>query len=689
VSQVQNDQTAARREKLQRLRTQQNAYPARTARTHTIAETQAQFGVLEVAKTVVTLAGRVRQIRTHGGAIFLDLEDGTGRLQLYASREDLGEPFATLQEFTDLGDIVEASGRVFSTQRGERTLRLTNFRLLVKTLHPLPSEWHGLKEVEQRYRHRELDLLANSDVRRVFEQRSVIVDLLRQELHAAKFMEVDTPILQPIAGGATARPFITHHNALNTDLFLRVAPELYLKRLVVGGFERVFEMARCFRNEGMDRSHNPEFTQIEGYWAYQDYTGLMDFLEGMLSRVVTRCFSDGMHPFEDKIIQWTAPFPRVRFRDAFLKATGIDLSKKPDEKKLLAVFKQMKLPVPAEPTWPHLVDELFKETVRPTMIQPTFLIDHPVELSPLAKRREDDPNFVERFQLIVAGQELVNAFSELNDPEDQAARFAEQEKLREAGDTEAQRTDQDFLRALEYGLPPTAGFGLGIERFVALLVNAHTIKEVIFFPTLRPEQSAQTRTATSLTPNVREVPLTRAKAWDIVQEFIQQPNLRKHLLAVEASMRGYAEKFHEDPEEWGIVGLLHDFDYEKHPTADLHPSAGEPILAERGVAERIRRAILAHAPHTGVVPETPMEKAIFAVDELSGFIVACALMTPSKKIEDLSLESIKKKLRSKNFAAKVSREEITQGWQLLGVSEDEHITTVLKALQAAHEELGL
>lgn len=690
MSQAQNDQTTARREKLKSLRTQQNAYPAHTTRTHTIADVKTQFDALEKAKTVVTLAGRIRQIRTHGGATFFDLEDGTGRLQLYAGRDELGATYDSLQKLVDLGDIVEAGGTVFSTQRDERTVRLTNFRLLAKTLHPLPSEWHGLKEVEQRYRRRELDLLANADVRHIFEQRSAIVNLLRQELLGAHFMEVDTPILQAIPGGATARPFLTHHNSLDIDLYLRVAPELYLKRLVVGGFERVFEFARCFRNEGMDRSHNPEFTQIEGYWAYQDYVGLMDFLEGMLTRVVTHFFPDGTHPFGDATIHWQAPFPRVKFSAAFHKATGIDLAKQPDEKTLLTIFHKHKLTIPAEPTRPHLIDELFKELIRPSMIQPTFLIDHPVELSPLAKRREDDPNFVERFQLIVAGQEVVNAFSELNDPEDQAERFAHQEKLRQAGDTEAQRTDADFLSALEYGLPPTAGFGLGIERFVALLVNAHTIKEVIFFPTLRPEHgAAQPAAQTPLTLIERTTPLTRAKAWDIVEEFIQQPNLRKHLLAVEAAMRGYAKKLGEDVEEWGIVGLLHDFDYEKHPTLEEHPSKGEPILAKRGVSEKIRRAILAHAPHTGVTPETLLEKTIFAVDELSGFIVACALITPEKKLAGVTVDGVKKKLRSKSFAAKVNRAEIADGWQLLGESEDEHIATVLKALQDSHEELGL
>ncbi|MEK7631338.1 MAG: lysine--tRNA ligase [Patescibacteria group bacterium] len=399
------------------------AYPARAVRTHTVEELVAQFSD---GGTQVTLVGRIRGIRRHGGSTFIDIQDGTGKFQVFCSAAELGEQYATLVERLDIGDFVQTTGTPFITKAGQRSLKVAAVALLSKALRPLPDKVHGLTDTEQRYRQRELDLLANPESLGIARLRSAMLQALRQGFEAEGFIEVETPVLQSIAGGATAKPFVTHHNTLDIDLYLRVAPELFLKRLIIGGFEKVYEVARCFRNEGISPQHNPEFTQIEFYAAFWDYQKLMDFCEQLLVEVVRKVRGSLEFEVDGKAINFSAPLPRMKYVDAILAATGVHILDATDVEIRKAVKKA------GGEAEPHanrgkLIDELWKTAVRPNVHRPTFVYDYPVELSPLAKRKTDDPRIVEMFQLVIAGAEVIKAFTELNDPLDQAARFAEQD----------------------------------------------------------------------------------------------------------------------------------------------------------------------------------------------------------------------------------------------------------------------
>lgn len=436
-------------------------------------------------ETPVRIAGRIRAMRLQGGSAFLDLDDGTGTIQLFLQKQKLGEAF-TMTKQLDLGDFVAVNGSTFTTKAGEPSVGVDQLTWLAKALRPLPSSWHGLEDVELRYRHRELELVTDEGSRELVRKRARIVRAIREFLDAESFIEVETPVLQPIAGGATAQPFVTHHRALDIDLYLRIAPELYLKRLVVGGLNRVFEIARCFRNEGIDRDHNPEFTQVELYAAYQDYRWLMTLTERLLIAAATAANGRPVYLDDGQEVTLTAPFPRVTYHDVILQHAAIDIDVERTADGLRRAARAIGTDVPDDMSWPKMVDEVFKTHVRPKLITPTFVHDYPVELSPLAKKKLGDPRYTERFQILFGGTELGNAFSELNDPVDQRERFEAQEKLRAAGDDEAQRIDEDFLQALEYGLPPTAGLGIGIDRLTAVLTGQKNLKEVILFPTLKP-----------------------------------------------------------------------------------------------------------------------------------------------------------------------------------------------------------
>jgi len=424
----------------------------------------------------------------HGKACFAHLQDGTGRFQLFLNQKDIGEKeYKFFVKNIDVGDFIQAEGKLFTTKRGEKTLQVNSWKILSKAVLPLPEKWHGLADIETRFRQRYLDLLVNENVKDIFIKRSQIIKSIRKFFDDLEYIEVDTPILQPLSGGAAAKPFITHHQALDIDLYLRIAPELYLKRLIVAGFERVYEISRCFRNEGIDWAHNPEFTQIEFYQAYADYQDLMKLTEKLLQRLVKEVTGKLTIEYQDKKINFKPPYPKMDYREALLNHTGIDIDKEKDINLLANKAKELKIPV--DKTWGRgkIMDEIYKETVRPKIINPTFLINHPIELSPLAKQIPDRPGYVERFQLLVAGLEVCNAFSELNDPLEQEKRFKEQEKLLAKGDQEAQPFDQDFITALKHGMPPTAGEGIGIDRLVCILTNTRNIKEVILFPTLKPK----------------------------------------------------------------------------------------------------------------------------------------------------------------------------------------------------------
>lgn len=465
-----------------------DVYPARTMRTHTTREVLHHFDAWSEEVKSLTIVGRIKLIRRHGGSTFAHVEDGSDAMQIFLSRDEVGsEAYDHFSDQLDPGDFIEATGTLFLTKKGERTLHVKSFRLLSKALLPLPEKWHGLSDVEVRYRQRYLDLIANPEIRSVFAARSAIIKTMRHFFEAQGFMEVETPTLQTIPGGALARPFATHHHALDTEMFLRVAPELFLKRLIVGGYERVFEFARCFRNEGIDHTHNPEFTMLEAYMAYADYEDLMRLVEALFVSIGRDIFQDGKIEFDGTAINLVAPFARVSFREAILQAAQLDLDSCPTAKDLAYEAEKRGIAVDSTMGKGKIADELYKKFVRASIVQPTFVVDYPVELSPLAKRKSGNPAYVERFQLVMAGAEVVNAFSELNDPIDQLARFEDQQRNKEQGDDEAHPIDMDYVTALEHGMPPTAGLGIGVDRLISLLTNSHSLKEVILFPTLRPK----------------------------------------------------------------------------------------------------------------------------------------------------------------------------------------------------------
>ena len=442
----------------------------------------------ELLDQKVLVAGRLMSLRGHGKILFADLQDQTGKIQLFFQEKVLQDKMS-LTKLLDLGDIVSISGEVFKTVAGETTINVFEFEILAKNLRPLPEKWHGLQDIEERYRQRYVDLIVNPESREVFKIRTKVLSQMRQFLDDHGFMEVETPILQPVYGGASAKPFITHHNVLDMDMYLRISDELYLKRLIVGGFEKVYEVSRDFRNEGVSRFHNPEFTQIEFYWAYVDYEVLMNFTQELVRHVIKSVKGDLKLKFQDVDLDFSKDIQRVTFTEIIEKHTGInidDITSEEDFKKVIKE-KNLKVDLSGVVGLGACFDALYKEHVRPKIIEPTFVCDYPSEMIALAKRKADNPKKISSFQLLVCGTELLKAYNELNDPKDQSDRWLEEVALAKKGNDTAMQFDKDYIRALEYGMPPTAGWGMGIDRFVQFLTDSPTIKDVILFPAMRKE----------------------------------------------------------------------------------------------------------------------------------------------------------------------------------------------------------
>ena len=481
--------TQQRLEKLERLRGHGiDPYPHRYQRSHTTQEAvylleQNEAGQAEEKQ--VSVAGRIMAIRRMGKSAFADIRDGSGKMQLLfpdmdkASKEQ-GQLFKEL----DIGDFIGVEGQVLRTRTGEPTVGVKHFTLLAKSLQPLPEKWHGLSDVDTRYRQRYLDLISNPETQVTFKIRSQIINAIRQFLNERDFIEVETPVLQPAAGGALARPFVTYHHALDQDFYLRIAPELHLKRLIVGGLDRVYELGRIFRNEGVSTKHNPEFTMLESYQAYADYNDVMNMLEEMVSSIVKQINGKYKVKFGENTIDFKPPWPRLELRDAVAKYSAIDFVQYPDADLLRAKMREIGVEVDPLKNWPRLVDELIATFLEPNIMQPAFIVDYPVSMSPLAKRKPGQERVVERFEAFAGGMEIANAFTELNDPIEQRQRFLTQQKERQV-EAEIEIIDEDFLLALEYGMPPTGGLGVGIDRLVMLLTNQQSIREVILFPQLR------------------------------------------------------------------------------------------------------------------------------------------------------------------------------------------------------------
>ena len=482
--------TQQRRQKLDRIRGRGiNPYPYGYHRSHTAQQAIALLKQKEDSgKTeapAVNIAGRIMANRPMGKTSFLDIRDSSGKIQLYFHSELLGEASYKLLKDIDIGDIIGVSGKLFRTKSGEPTLEVENFTLLAKSLQPLPEKWHGLSDIDKRYRQRYLDLIANTEVREIFQMRSQVITAIRQFLNQRGFLEVETPVLQPSAGGALARPFTTHHHTLDQDFYLRIALELHLKRLIIGGLDKVYELGRTFRNEGISTKHNPEFTMLESYEVYADYNDVMKMVEEMVSEVSRQVLGTDKVEFGGNTLNLKPPWPRLELRQAIIKYCGIDFDKYPDADSLRTEMLRLKMEVDPHKDRGRLIDELISTFVEPNMIQPTFILDYPVEMSPLAKTKPDDERLVERFEAFAGGMEIANAFTELNDPIEQRQRFLQQQKERQAEGEIVETIDEDFLLALEYGMPPTGGLGVGIDRLVMLLTNQQSIREVILFPQLR------------------------------------------------------------------------------------------------------------------------------------------------------------------------------------------------------------
>lgn len=462
-----------------------NPYPAKTSRTHSAARALADFSSISEPLKKIVLAGRLRSFRQHGGSTFAHLEDGSGSIQLYFKKDKVGaDRYAFFLENFDIGDFIEASGVLFKTKKEEITLEVEDFRMLAKSLLPLPEKWHGLTDPEERLRKRYLDLIMGPEVRKTFIKKGVFWKSLRSVLHEHDFLEVDTPALESVPGGADAEPFVTHYNALDQDVYLRISLELPLKKLIVGGFEKVFEIGKIFRNEGISAEHLQDYLQLEFYWAYADYETLMEFVEEMYKRMIREVTGGLTTTFKGQTIEWGGAWPRLDYFELFKKEIGVDLETQSRDD-LFALAQRTDLAPEPHLGWGRLVDLIFKKQIRPKLIQPVFLVNPPVEIEPLAKRLEENSSKAQRVQVVACGTELGKGFSELNDPNDQRERFEEQVKLREQGDKEAQRLDEDFLTALEYGMPPCAGFGLS-ERLFAVLMDK-PVRETVFFPAMKPK----------------------------------------------------------------------------------------------------------------------------------------------------------------------------------------------------------
>jgi len=483
-----SDLTAIRQEKLGKLiASGHDPYPQPNLVDRDLAST-----VPSKKDKQVEVAGRLMLLRGHGKILFADLHDESGKIQLFFQQKSLEANFPLTKLF-DIGDIISAKGKVFVTEAGETTIDVTEFQILAKNLRPLPEKWHGLTDVEERYRQRYVDLITNPESRKVFTIRTKILSTMRQFLDENGFMEVETPILQPVYGGASAKPFVTHHNELGQDMYLRISDELYLKRLIVGGFEKVYEVSRDFRNEGVSRFHNPEFTQIEFYWAYVDYDELMRFTEKLVSHVIKTINGNYIVEFQGKSLDFTPPFKRLTFRDAILEKTKIDIDDIKTEDEFFDKLKSSKLKVDTKGVigLGALFDALYKEYVRPFLLGPVYITDYPAEMIALAKRKSDNPKKIASFQLLADGAELLKAYNELNDPKDQYDRWMDEVALAKKGAETAQQMDSDYIRALEYGMPPTAGWGMGIDRFTQFITDSPTIKDVILFPSMRNESNSQ------------------------------------------------------------------------------------------------------------------------------------------------------------------------------------------------------
>jgi len=629
--------------------------------------------------TTVRVAGRLLSLREHGKVMFGDLRDQTAHIQIMFRADDLGNTFDSLA-YIDSGDFLGVEGRVILSKTGEITIQASSFEVLGKSLRPLPNSWQGIDDQEIRYRKRYLDMIINPEVKKTLDARWLVEKEIRRYLQDIEgYTEVETPVLQPLYGGTNARPFTTHMNALDCDFYLRIAPELYLKRLIVGGYERIFEIARNFRNEGIDHTHQPEFTMIEWYEAYADYQRMMDITEGLFKHLAQKLHGKLTLQVGTHEVDLSGTWPRITMKNALRKFVQIDLDAL-DDKALQKELATRNIELTGSFSRGKAIFTLFDHTVPPQLIQPTWIIDYPKEVSPLSKQHRLEPDLVERFEGYIGGKEICDGWSEITDGIEQRKRFdVEQQHMRE-GDEEAQPLDEEFIEAMEYGIPPLGGIGIGIDRLVMFLTNTWVIREVIAFPTLRPlikyplpQKTKVSQKNTQAAPSRTPLP-PREHAHELLRNHIKNQALIHHCEMVAQALAAYAKHLGEDEELWYQTGLLHDLDWEAFP--DEHPNKAVSELLN-GYPEQLKLGIEEHAPkRTGKNPTSRLGKYLFAVDELSGLMHAASLMRPTG-FDGMEVSSVIKKVKDKAFAKNVSRDDITEGFRLIEKSAEEHIKFLL------------
>jgi len=676
--------------KIARLRERgHNPWPDRYERSHLLAEAAA----LPAGTAGLRLAGRLVAIRAFGKLTFAHLQDATGRLQIALDRGRLApEAFDLFHEVCDRGDFVGVAGELFHTQKGELTLRVAELAFLGKALQPLPEKWHGLQDPELRQRRRYLDLLASEETRERFRKRSRLVRVLREFLDAHGFEEVETPVLQTVPSGASARPFVTRHNALDREVYLRIAPETWLKRLVVGGYDRVYEFARSFRNEGMDPSHLQDFTILEYYCAFWNWEDNLRFTEKLVRHVVQEVCGGLQLAWRGRTLDFSGEWPRLELGALVREKTGIDLDAHPDAASLRAAIARRGIRLERAEALGRgaLADALYKATVRDGLVQPCFLTALPADTLPLARRNDARPHLADAFQLLVNGWEVVKAYSELVDPVAQRDRFLEQERLRTGGDDEAMFLDEDYLLAMEHGLPPVSGWGMGVERMAALVTGADSLREVVFFPLLRPEGKAGEGGGEGA-DDIDDFGLSRERAEALFREHVTSDYLTKHCYASAAVLEAVAERFGKNRDAFWCLALLHDLDFDRVKEPDKHCRETVRILRAEGVRhEPSLKAILAHnAEGLGDVERTTwLDFALSCSETITGLVMATALVMPDRKLASVEPASVVKRMKKKDFAKQVSREAVLQ-CERIGLPLEEFAALALGAMQRIAPRLGL
>ena len=699
-----SDERSIRIAKVQKLRESGvNPYVERCNKTHSLSQARE----LPEGTKDVQLSARVMLKRSFGKLLFATLQDYDARMQIAVNMSVVErEQFKFFEKMIDTGDFVWVKGEIYKTEKGEITLKVEEFQLLSKAIRPLPEKFHGITDLETRSRQRYLDLIMNASTRERFKKRFKIINTIRNFLNDHDFVEVETPIILTKPSGALAKPFKTHHNALDIDMFLRIAPETYLKRCIAGGIERVYEFARSFRNEGMDPSHLQDFTLLEFYASYWNYEDNMRFTQELIKKILMEVNGSLELEYQGTKIDFSGEWPKYSFRELIINHAGIDIDTCPTKEELVAAIKAKNITLEGvdfdKIGRGNLIDQLYKKVARPSMINPQFLIKHPTDLSPLARKNDDDPNITDRFQLVVNSWEIVNAYSELVDPVEQRERLLAQARARENGDDEAMIMEEDFINCMEYGMPPISGWGMGIDRFTALLTDQENLREVVLFPLMKPldytadgepveENAEKTAESENLAPqDIADLGADKAKLDELFAEKLQKESLKNHSVASAAIMRGIAAKFGLNQENYYYAGLLHDVDFEdgEGSQMDKHGLIAAQWLKALGLNEDIVHAIMAHNEENGTKRETFLDYALTASETISGFITAVAKIYPDKKVASVKVSSVTKRMKEKAFASNVNRDSILL-CSKIGLSLDEFVKIALESMKAVAETIGL